>query len=183
MLSAVQIIRRVRVQDDATRVGQKKTEAAAQPAAASSKKQSRSPFDTTALLNEAKTWAKGDVHTLALIDAELAKPAGASGSGTLGAVVRGVSQAIRHVDRVLPGDTDTYSITFQGGQVARVGIVGDGDTDLDLYVYDENGNLVGRDADYSDECYVEWMPRWTGTFTVRIRNLGRVYNQDTLLTN
>lgn len=60
---------------------------------------------------------------------------------------------------------------------------GDGDTDLDLYVYDENGNLMGKDIDYSDYCVVSWTPRWTGPFTIKIKNRGSVYNRYKIYTN
>ena len=38
-------------------------------------------------------------------------------------------------------EADLYKIAFRGGEVARAAVSGDGDTRLDLYVYDENGNL------------------------------------------
>ena len=47
--------------------------------------------------------------------------------------------------------TDVYHISFRAGQTAVVTVIGDGDTDLDLYVYDENGNLIDKDVDYSGE--------------------------------
>jgi hypothetical protein len=67
--------------------------------------------------------------------------------------------------------------------LAEVAVIGDGDTDLDLYIEDEFGNIIVRDLDYTDRTYVQWTPRWTGAYKVKIRNLGRVYNQYTLLTN
>ena len=36
----------------------------------------------------------------------------------------------------------SYNITFEGGKVAEVAIVGDGRTDLDLFVYDASGKLI-----------------------------------------
>jgi hypothetical protein len=53
----------------------------------------------------------------------------------------------------------------------------------DLYVYDENGNQVAADDDLTDECFVSWVPRWTGVFTIRIVNRGSVYNRYRLTTN
>ncbi len=85
--------------------------------------------------------------------------------------------------RVLAHDTDIFRITFRGGERAEVTVVGDGDTDLDLHVYDENGNLVDRDIDGTDVAYCSWIPRWTGTFRVEVKNWGRVYNRYRLTTN
>ena len=45
----------------------------------------------------------------------------------------------RHTDVVSARGTDIYNLTFQGGESAVLSVLGDGDTDLDLYVYDENG--------------------------------------------
>jgi hypothetical protein len=85
--------------------------------------------------------------------------------------------------RVEAHDTDSYEIRFHGDEVAQIIVRGDGDTDLDLFVYDENGNLVASDTDSTDVCVVTWTPRWTGNFRVRVKNLGRVYNRYTLTTN
>ena len=79
--------------------------------------------------------------------------------------------------RVEGRTADQYVRWFAGGREATVVVSGDGDTDLDLYVYDENGNLVASDTDGSYQCAVSWTPRWTGRFTIRIVNRGRVYNR------
>jgi hypothetical protein len=89
-----------------------------------------------------------------------------------------------HYDSVRAGGTDSYrDLRFVGGEVARVAVVGDGDTDLDLYVYDENGNEIVRDDDYTDRCVVQFNPRWTGRFIIKIVNRGSVYNRYALMTN
>ncbi|MFO1032394.1 MAG: hypothetical protein U1F60_15035 [Planctomycetota bacterium] len=85
--------------------------------------------------------------------------------------------------RVEAHDTDQYEIRFHGEELAQIIVRGDGDTDLDLYVYDENDNLIASDTDSTDVCVVRWTPRWTGNFRVRVKNLGRVYNRYTLTTN
>lgn len=73
-------------------------------------------------------------------------------------------------------DVFLNSLVFRGGQYAAIYVEGDGDTDLDCAVYDENGNLIASDTDYTDSCLLEWQPRWTGPFTLAISNLGPVYN-------
>jgi hypothetical protein len=78
---------------------------------------------------------------------------------------------------------DSYTLEFWAGEAARVALKGDGDTDLDLYVYDEFGNLVASDTDGSDLCAVEWYPRWTGAFRIRVVNRGPVYNEYRIITN
>lgn len=126
------------------------------------------------LLDEAKSLAADDLQMVALIDAEV-KSQGGRGA------VTGVT---RHVDRIKAGDTDNYKVVFKGHQEANVVILGDGDNDLDLYVYDENGNLVGKDLDGSDKCLVTWTPARTGDFRIKIKNLGKkVYSDYILLTD
>ncbi|MEY3459906.1 MAG: hypothetical protein RL215_3063 [Planctomycetota bacterium] len=79
--------------------------------------------------------------------------------------------------------TDAYMVTFRAGEPASVVVIGDGDTDLDLRVYDENGNLVASDLDSTDRCIVNWCPRWTGKFRILVQNLGSVYNRYEIATN
>lgn len=127
------------------------------------------------LIASASEFADGDEALMGMIDM-LEADFGDSDRGRVG----GPS---RTVERVSSNDVDIYHIRFRGGEPAEIFVSGDGDTDLDLYVYDENGNLIESDTDYSDDCYVKWFPRWTGVFKVRIKNLGNVYNEYLMLTN
>ena len=80
-------------------------------------------------------------------------------------------------ERVKEHATDVYEHIFYAGETAFIYIIGDGDTDLDLFVYDENGNLVDSDTDEKDTCLCTFKPKWTGKFTVKVKNLGKVYNE------
>lgn len=80
-------------------------------------------------------------------------------------------------------DTDRYVLTFRGDEKAVVAVNGDGDTDLDLYIYDENGNLIASDTDSTDSCVATWTPKWTGKFTIKVVNRGSVYNRYEIATN
>ncbi len=62
-------------------------------------------------------------------------------------------------------------------------VEGDGDTDLDLYIYDANGNLIVADEDYTDYCICDFRPYVTSQFTIKIVNRGSVYNRYHLLSN
>ena len=94
-----------------------------------------------------------------------------------------VGGAAVHEDCVYANCTDNYTIRFIAGEEAEVAVVGDGDTDLDLYIYDSNGNLIEKEDDYTDTCYCSWTPKWTGAFTIKIKNRGGVCNYYTLYTN
>ncbi|MEO0480740.1 MAG: hypothetical protein AAF196_14785 [Planctomycetota bacterium] len=86
-------------------------------------------------------------------------------------------------DRVEANSTDFFNITFKGGELARVFVEGDGDTDLDLYVYDSEGNLMDSDVHTSDVCLARWTPSRTQTFRIEVRNLGSVWNAYEITTN
>lgn len=133
-------------------------------------------FDSGQLLADAKKFAGKDKTILAYI--KRVEKSIASGS-TRGAV--GGPKATK--ERVLGKDVDSYKIKFWAKELAEICVSGDGDTDLDLYVYDENGNLIKSDTDYTDECAVRWVPAWTGTFIIKIVNRGALFNNYVIWTN
>ncbi len=80
-------------------------------------------------------------------------------------------------------DTDTYVVPFAAGEPAVVVLKGDGDTILDLKVYDENGHLIAADVDEGAGALVKWTPRWSGKYIIKVVNHGPVYNHYRLATN
>ncbi len=86
----------------------------------------------------------------------------------------GITQAAKAQDVggtvVRPSTTDVIKATVYGGHWAEVGVIGDGDTDLDLYVYDPAGRLVGFDDDPTDDCFVRFFALVTGTYTIKVVN-------------
>jgi hypothetical protein len=140
--------------------------------AAGGAQKSGQPVSPDSILAEARDYAKGDKITLLLID-ETAGMGSASAAGG----------PKTHQDTVQPGATDVYSVVFTGGQLAEAGIAGDGESDLDLLVYDENDHLVCRSDSSSDREYCRWWPRWTGPFRIEVQNLGRVANLYRVATN
>lgn len=141
------------------------------PAPEPGKKGGQVSLDPAQLLTDAKAIAGDDGVLLALID-------------DVNSNVRGAEGGPKYSNSsVNAGGSDMYNIRFRAGELAIVTVIGDGDTDLDLYVYDNNGNLIDSDTDYSDNCVCTWTPRWTGTFRIKIVNRGRVYNKYVLRTN
>jgi hypothetical protein len=123
------------------------------------------------LLKQAREMAAGRPDLLALAD-DVAKTSSRGATGGPG----------RKTTVVRSNTTDVYRITFRGNERAAVVASGDGDSDLDLYVHDENGNLICKDDDNTDDVVCQWTPRWTGTFTIRVVNRG-VANQYTIAHN
>jgi hypothetical protein len=138
-------------------------------------KKEKSDFTVENLLSDATKFADGNENLLALVAEVKAK---------VETVTRGrVGGPGRTVSSVNGNSSDTYQIRFIANQYAEILVSGDGDTDLDLYVYDSNGNLIVKDDDYTDDCYVRWIPAWTGNFIVKIVNRGPIYNNYVLVTN
>lgn len=132
-------------------------------------------LDFDAIIADAKEFADGDETMLNLI-AKIE----ADSKGNHRGAVNGPARTVEYVNG---NSSDSYQISFIEGYLAEIFVSGDGDTDLDLYVYDSNGNLIAKDDDYTDDCYVRWVPAWTGRFIVKIVNRGPVYNKYVLLTN
>jgi hypothetical protein len=130
------------------------------------------PISPDTILLEARDLAKGDKITNLLID-ETAAMGRAGGAG----------QPKTHQDTVQPAATDVYTVVFNGGELAETGIAGDGASDVDLFVYDENDHLVCRSTASTDREYCRWWPRWTGPLRIEVQNLGIVSDLYRLATN
>jgi hypothetical protein len=77
----------------------------------------------------------------------------------------------------------TYYEQFRGGWTARVALVGDGSTDLDVFVYDLQGRLVAQGTGPTDIELVSWFPVRTQTYRIVVRNLGGTWNRYSIATN
>jgi hypothetical protein len=132
-------------------------------------------FTPVNLLADARNFAAGDKTLLAWAD----KIAGSLGSATRGAV-GGPREGI---EVVAAQGTVTYKLPFRANEIATIFVSGDGSTDLDMYVYDENGILVGYDEENSDDCLVRLSPKWTGSFTIVVKNLGGQQNRYAIVTD
>jgi hypothetical protein len=166
--SAARILRQYEIESE----DREKTTEGEQSDEPGSKEAEPAEFSADALFEEALTLAGDDT------------PLGGLITESQETRMRGrVGGAACTTDRVLAGSTDIYNVRFRGNSFAEVMVSGDGDTDLDLYVYDENGNEICRDIDYTDSMYCSWNPRWTGPFRLEIVNLGGIWNQYDMCTN
>jgi hypothetical protein len=131
------------------------------------------PQSVEGLLAQAREHSGGWAEVVALIDETAKRGAakGASGGPT------------RHVDRVSGNTTDTFGIDFEGGEEARIGVIGDGKADLDCYIYDEGGHLITSDTDLTPTCALNWNPAWTGPFLLRVKNNGSQASTYVVVTN
>lgn len=126
-------------------------------------------------LAEAPDMGKDGEVALSMID-RLQGRLGEKGRGRVGGVYIGTGN-------IGARKYSTYRATFRGRRAAVVAVVGDGDTDLDLYIYDKWGNQVVSDRRYGDQCRVQWTPSYTQEYRIVVVNLGYVYNRFNLGTN
>jgi hypothetical protein len=77
-------------------------------------------------------------------------------------------------DVLAAGGAVNYNLTLKSDQLTEIGVKGDGDGDIDCWLYDQNNNLVSQDVDATDTCYLTANPIWTGAFKLRVKNNGSV---------
>lgn len=87
------------------------------------------------------------------------------------------------LSRLPGGRTDTWTVPFYGNSYAELAIVGDGDSNLDVLVTDENGNTICYDVSWTDKVYCDFVPAWNGYFYITVQNNGRKRNSYYLVTN
>ncbi|MCW5723955.1 MAG: hypothetical protein KIS81_03260 [Maricaulaceae bacterium] len=137
-------------------------------------KEPRDPDPAARLLAQAARMAGGDSALTALIEEtrELFRRRGpVDGPHRATARVRG------------SGGRVTFVWAFEAGEIAQVYARGDGDTSLDLNVYDQAGERVCRDAGPGDRLFCQWAPARTGEFRIEVVNNGIVFNDFMIVTN
>jgi len=79
-------------------------------------------------------------------------------------------------ERIEAGAVQRFTVDFVGGEPASVYLIGDGDSDLDLLILDETDTEICAGTRNADRELCRWMPRWTGSFTIYVKNQGGYYN-------
>jgi hypothetical protein len=108
---------------------------------------------------------------------------------TLGAVIP--SFAHKHLDvlgnnymaqnfrgnfRIAGHGSGVHQMTIRSGLNYTVLVNGGGNSDLDVWVYDGNGTLVGSDESPDDQEEVSFEAQVGGTYTIRVSNIGQDIN-------
>jgi hypothetical protein len=66
------------------------------------------------------------------------------------------------------GDTDWYVVSFKKEQTYHFFGIGSENVDLDMWLYDENGNLIDSDTGPDNIPVVQVTPRWNGKFFIKV---------------
>jgi len=78
---------------------------------------------------------------------------------------------------------DTWEFYFEGKKPAEIIIAGNGNGNLDVFLYDENDNNFAWDNGPTDNCKLEWHPEKGQTFKIEVLNLGDSPNNYLLIHN
>lgn len=130
------------------------------------------PVDAGAMLATARALAGEDDLLLGLVE-----DAGAETARTH------AGRAATSTSHLPGGMSDVWTLPFYGDSTAELAILGNGATNLDVLVTDENGNPICADTTASDKIYCDFVPSWNGYFTVTVQNHGAATNAYTLATN
>jgi hypothetical protein len=97
---------------------------------------------------------------------------------------RGVPDGpITSFQEVTSGHEDKFNNTFKGGETATVLITGNGDSNLDLYVFDDKGQRVCASERLDDIEVCRWQPGQSGNFRIHVMNRGPASNEYVLRSN
>lgn len=69
-------------------------------------------------------------------------------------LVAGMASADEHGHSV-KGEPLFYNVRTTPGEYLQIALLGDGDGDIDCYLYDKDDNLVGKDNDRQDNCSIQ----------------------------
>lgn len=98
----------------------------------------------------------------------------------------GTVRGPRYADGIVnPNSSDYYTETLIAYETTYINLSGnciDPAQDIDLWVYDENNNLITKSTTYGCNESVVVIPRWTGPFRIVIENTDKPYSTDYHLT-
>lgn len=169
LLQAAEILSQIKMQP-------LEVETKASGESSSEKAEIESSFDIEKLIADAKKLGKKDKNIQAWAK-ELEKTSKTSTRGAVGGA--------KWADGFVYGNNGCtyYDIFFRANELAEVTVASYNGADLDLYIYDQNGNLIAYDELNYTDCYVNFVPKWTGNFTLYIWNRNNWNSNFRLTTN
>ena len=131
------------------------------------------PLGWEAMLAAAESLATGDAALLGLI-------ADVRAEGSKGVA----SGPIYSLGRLASGGVDKFpSVGFAAGEHAEIYVEAKVETDLNLRVFDSQGQLVCADTDPSPIAYCGWTAADDGAFVMQVENMGPQDTGYALMTN
>ena len=73
-------------------------------------------------------------------------------------------------DSLRVGEYSTYNVTLRANMKYKLlGFCDNDCNDLDIFLYDENGNEISRDTSTDSMPVADVAPKWTGQFKVKVK--------------
>ena len=70
-----------------------------------------------------------------------------------------------------PGQSESFSVLLNAGITYRIYVApSDASVDFDLWIRDENGNVIAYDNTTDPDALCEVTPRWTGPFLMSVQS-------------
>ena len=98
------------------------------------------------------------------------------GSTATASVASPIPGPWRSVTSVNAFDSDFYTTTLRGGEYTAITIIGDGDTDLNVAVYNAAGQRITGTTGRGDKFTLRFVPSASGTYRIEVRNHGGIHN-------
>ena len=131
------------------------------------------PLGWEAMLAAAESLAVDDAALLGLIGDVRAEGSKGVASGPM-----------YSIGRLASGGVDKFpGVGFAAGDYAEIYVEAKTETDLNLRVFDSQGQLVCADTDPSPIAYCGWTAAGGGTFVIQVENLGPQDTGYALMTN
>ena len=72
--------------------------------------------------------------------------------------------------KMYKGQSDSFKRKFYSGNSYVLGVLGDDNaTDIDIYIYDYNFNLIKKDTKIDKLAAISFRPRYTGNYYIKVK--------------
>lgn len=91
--------------------------------------------------------------------------------------------ALGHRIMMPPGGKWSFDVVVEARKPAIIVALGDGDTDVNIYVYDSRGAILAQDTAPGYQAVVRWTPVSAGRYRVVVQNDGPLNTYTVVLSN
>jgi hypothetical protein len=82
--------------------------------------------------------------------------------------------------KIAEDGTQTIDVKLAEGKWAAVWVFGKSKSDVDVFVFDPDGNEIAADEHISKDAFVSFLPKASGAYRIEVRNLGPGENECTV---
>lgn len=123
-------------------------------------------LDMDSLCKYAALFADGDENLIALLDSYKVGNTRGPKNGP----------SVFYGKKLEAYESATWTFNLNADEPVYIYVGGDGGTDLDVYAYDSDHNLVEKDTNFGDDCLIIFTPKTSDVFSIVVKNEGDFYN-------